>query len=68
MKDEKKCIIYHAETTSIVPRISSYNILYSWQKPLEEPTHKEIFPCVIYSLLTQSEQREEMKEQKGKEQ
>jgi hypothetical protein len=43
---KSKTVIYHADTSSIIPQTSTYCISYYWQKPLEEPSKKDVFPCV----------------------
>jgi len=45
-KHSNEPIVYHSDTTTIVPKSTDYNICYSWQEPLEEPTNKEILPHI----------------------
>ena len=39
-------IIYNYDTSTIALNVSTYNINYSYQEVLEEPSNKEIFPFV----------------------
>ena len=59
MGSEEEGIIYYFETTSIVPQVSTHGIVYSWQKTLEEPSSKEVYPYVI--LLERQEDTELVK-------
>jgi len=43
---EEEAIIYHADSSSIVPQTSTYSISYYWEEPLEELSNKDIFPYV----------------------
>jgi hypothetical protein len=45
-KEKIEEVVYHSDTSSIVPQTSTHNICYSWRENMEEPSNKEIFPHV----------------------
>ena len=48
MEKVENGVIMISETTTIVPQTETYNIVYSWNITLEEPTYKEIYPFILY--------------------
>ncbi len=45
-KYEEKPVVYSYDTSTITPNFSTYNICYSYQEILEEPTNKNILPFI----------------------
>jgi len=46
IKYEEKPVVYNYDTSTITTNFSTYNICYSYQEILEEPTNKDILPFI----------------------
>lgn len=46
-KQGQQDIVYHVDTSSVVAHQIQANICFSWEKPIEELTSKEINPHVV---------------------
>jgi len=45
-EQHKEDIVYHIDTTSIGFEPTQFNVCFSWQDPLEEPSNKEVNPHI----------------------
>ena len=45
-EQDKEDVIYHLDITTVSGAPVEFNICFSWQDPLEEPSNKEVNPHI----------------------
>jgi len=45
-EQDREDIVYHIDTTSIGIELTQFNVCFSWQDPLEEPSNSEVNPHI----------------------
>lgn len=51
IEGKEEAVIYHFDTSTMAVETSTFNIIYSWEEPLEKISNDKIFPHITIPRL-----------------